>query len=135
MVALLAYAIDQVTKHLAVHHLTGSAPGGRASATCSSFTWSATRARPSAPATALTPVFSLVAIVASGGRGRGSPSGCATAAGRSALGLLLAGVVGNLTDRIFRAPGPVPRARRRLPRLPHWPVFNVADICIDVAGA
>ena len=34
-----------------------------------------------------------------------------------ALGLLLGGALGNLVDRVFRAPGPGPRARRRLHRL------------------
>ena len=39
-----------------------------------------------------------------------------TARGRSALGLLLAGVCGNLTDRIFRDARRPARPRRRLPR-------------------
>ncbi|MCW2846585.1 MAG: peptidase signal peptidase, partial [Marmoricola sp.] len=52
-----------------------------------------------------------------------------------ALGLLLAGVTGNLVDRIFRAPGPFRGHVVDFFALPNWPVFNVADICIDVAGA
>ncbi len=51
-----------------------------------------------------------------------------------ALGLLLAGATGNLVDRIFRAPGPFRGHVVDFFALPHWPVFNVADICIDVAG-
>jgi signal peptidase II len=51
-----------------------------------------------------------------------------------ALGLLLAGVAGNLTDRIFRAPGPLHGHVIDFLMLPHWPIFNVADICIDVAA-
>ena len=51
-----------------------------------------------------------------------------------ALGLLLAGVAGNLVDRVFRAPGPFRGHVVDFFALPHWPVFNVADICIDVAG-
>lgn len=51
-----------------------------------------------------------------------------------ALGLLLAGVTGNLVDRIFRAPGPFRGHVVDFFALPNWPVFNVADICIDVAG-
>jgi signal peptidase II len=51
-----------------------------------------------------------------------------------ALGLLLAGVAGNLTDRLVREPGPLRGHVIDFFMLPHWPVFNVADICIDVAA-
>ncbi len=51
-----------------------------------------------------------------------------------ALGLLLAGVVGNLTDRLLRAPGPFRGHVVDFLQLPHWPVFNFADICINVAA-
>ena len=51
-----------------------------------------------------------------------------------ALGLLLAGIGGNLTDRIFRDPGPLRGHVVDLFMIPHWPVFNVADVCIDVAA-
>ncbi len=51
-----------------------------------------------------------------------------------ALGLLLAGVAGNLTDRIFRSPGPLRGHVIDFLMLPHWPVFNVADMCINVAA-
>ena len=51
-----------------------------------------------------------------------------------ALGLLLAGIAGNLTDRIFREPGPLRGHVIDFLQLPHWPIFNVADICINVAA-
>jgi len=51
-----------------------------------------------------------------------------------ALGLLLAGVAGNLTDRLFRAPGPLRGHVIDFLMLPNWPVFNVADMCINVAA-
>jgi signal peptidase II len=51
-----------------------------------------------------------------------------------ALGLLLAGVAGNLTDRLVREPGPLRGHVIDFFMLPHWPVFNVADMCIDVAA-
>ena len=51
-----------------------------------------------------------------------------------ALGLLLAGVAGNLTDRLFREPGPLRGHVIDFLMLPHWPVFNVADMCINVAA-
>ncbi len=51
-----------------------------------------------------------------------------------ALGLLLAGVSGNLLDRLFRSPGPFRGEVVDFLALPNWPVFNVADMCINVAG-
>jgi signal peptidase II len=51
-----------------------------------------------------------------------------------ALGFLLAGVLGNLTDRIFRDPSPMRGHVVDFLQLPNFPVFNVADICINVAA-
>jgi signal peptidase II len=51
-----------------------------------------------------------------------------------ALGFLLAGVAGNLTDRMFREPGPFRGHVIDFLMLPNWPVFNVADICINIAA-
>ncbi|WP_169741838.1 signal peptidase II [Nocardioides aequoreus] len=51
-----------------------------------------------------------------------------------ALGLLLAGVAGNLTDRMLRDPGPFRGHVVDFLALPNFPVFNVADMCINVAG-
>jgi signal peptidase II len=51
-----------------------------------------------------------------------------------ALGLLLGGALGNLTDRIFRSPSPFRGHVVDFLELPHWPVFNVADCCIVVAA-
>ncbi len=51
-----------------------------------------------------------------------------------ALGLLLGGVAGNLTDRLVRDPGPMRGHVVDLFMVPHWPVFNVADICINLAA-
>ena len=51
-----------------------------------------------------------------------------------ALGLLCAGVGGNLIDRFFRAPGVLRGHVVDFLQLPHWPIFNVADICITSAA-
>lgn len=51
-----------------------------------------------------------------------------------ALGLLCAGVGGNLTDRLFRTPGFLQGHVVDFLQLPHWPIFNVADICITSAA-
>jgi signal peptidase II len=51
-----------------------------------------------------------------------------------ALGILLGGVAGNLTDRIVRPPEPFHGHVVDFLMLPNWPVFNIADICINVAA-
>jgi signal peptidase II len=131
-VALTAYAVDVVSKILAVDRLSGRPdlqlvgdlfqlhlvrnPGAAFSA-----------------GTEYTEVLSIVAIVAVLvllflARRIGSVGWAVS------LGLLLAGVAGNLTDRLVRSPGPLRGHVIDFFMLPHWPVFNVADICIDVAA-
>ncbi|QNN53079.1 signal peptidase II [Nocardioides mesophilus] len=51
-----------------------------------------------------------------------------------ALGFLLAGVLGNLTDRVFREPEAFRGHVIDFLRFPHFPIFNVADIWINVAA-
>ncbi len=51
-----------------------------------------------------------------------------------ALGLVLGGAVGNLVDRIFRAPGPGRGHVVDFLELPHWPVFYLADAAIVTAA-
>jgi signal peptidase II len=51
-----------------------------------------------------------------------------------ALGLLLGGAMGNLTDRVFRSPGPFRGWVVDWIELPHWPVFNLADSAIVCGG-
>ncbi len=50
------------------------------------------------------------------------------------LGLLLAGIMGNLNDRIFQPPAPMRGHVIDFIMLPNWPIFNLADIFINVAG-
>jgi lipoprotein signal peptidase len=47
-----------------------------------------------------------------------------------ALGLMLGGALGNLTDRMVRDPAPLRGHVVDFLELPHWPVFNVADMAI-----
>ncbi len=47
-----------------------------------------------------------------------------------ALGLMLGGALGNLLDRVFRAPGVLQGHVVDFLRLPNWPVFNVADMSL-----
>jgi signal peptidase II len=50
------------------------------------------------------------------------------------LGLLLGGVLGNLTDRLFRSPGFLKGEVIDWLELTHWPVFNLADSAIVIAA-
>ena len=132
-IAVLAYAIDQASKAVAVAQLEGRAdiqvlgdllqlnlirnPGAAFSL-----------------GVGLTPYLSALAVVAAlvvlwFARRLGS------VAWAVALGLLFAGVTGNLTDRIVREPGVFHGHVIDFLELPNWPVFNVADICINLAAA
>ncbi|MDF1603083.1 signal peptidase II [Nocardioides sp. YIM 152315] len=132
LVAATAYAVDVVSKVLAVDRLTDSADvevvgdflvlhlvrnSGAAFSTGTGFT----------------EVFSVLATVAVVAilwfvRKVGSVVWAV------ALGFLLAGVAGNLTDRLLREPGPLRGHVIDFFMLPNWPVFNVADICINIAA-
>ena len=49
------------------------------------------------------------------------------------LGLALGGIIGNLSDRIFREPGFLTGHVIDWIELPNWPVFNIADSAIVIA--
>ena len=131
-IALVAWLVDLITKIVAVDrlgdqpvkvigsllqlHLTRNA--GAAFSTGTSMT-------------AAIAVFGCVAFVAVCWLSRRVGSG----AWAWAFGLLLAGIAGNLTDRFFRDPGPLRGHVIDFLELPHWPIFNVADVCINVAAA
>lgn len=51
------------------------------------------------------------------------------------LGLTMGGILGNLTDRIFREPGFLRGHVIDWMQLPHWPIFNIADSAIVAAAA
>ena len=51
-----------------------------------------------------------------------------------ATGCLLAGIVGNLIDRLFREPGPFRGHVIDFLQLPHFAIFNVADMFITAAA-
>jgi signal peptidase II len=131
-VAAVMLAVDVVTKQLAVHELEGRAPvevvGSLLRLTLLRNPGAAFSAGES-----YTFVISLVAVVAAVVIAvyvrRVRHRGWAVA-----LGLLLAGVLGNLIDRLLRAPGPLRGHVVDFFQLPHWPVFNVADICINIAA-
>lgn len=137
LVALNAWAFDLGTKIVAVRYLENLPPvtvfdgllyvqlvrnAGAAFAVGTGMTWLLT----------LIAVGVVAAILTVAGRLRSS--GWAVA-----LGLVLGGALGNLADRLFRAPGPmVGRVVDFISVLQPdglaWPVFNVADMAICVGG-
>lgn len=133
LVAALGLALDQWTKHLAVTRLDPAAPpsylGG--------FLRLLLVRNPGAAfslGTGATVVISCLAIVAAlallvwAPRLRGAAQG-------ALAGLALAGVVGNLVDRLLRPPGPLRGHVIDFISLPHFAVFNVADICLTTTAA
>lgn len=51
-----------------------------------------------------------------------------------ALGFVSAGILGNLSDRLFRPPSPLHGHVVDFLQLPHWAIFNVADMCVCTAA-
>ncbi len=131
-VALTAYTVDIVTKVIAVDRLDGR-PDVQLVGDLLQLNLVRNPGAAFSAGVGFTPVISLVAILASMvvlwySRRVGS------AMWAVALGFLLAGVTGNLTDRLFRDPSPFHGHVIDFLELPNWPVFNVADICINVAA-
>lgn len=81
-----------------------------------------------------TPVFAVAAILVIGFVAIRLVPRLGHAGWAVALGLLGAGVAGNLTDRLFRTPGVFRGHVVDFLELPYWPVFNVADMCISGAA-
>lgn len=82
-----------------------------------------------------TVVFSLVAIVVAGTIIRLAPR-LRSLSWAVALGLILGGALGNLVDRIFRAPGPLLGHVVDFLDVAYFPwIFNLADSAIVCGGA
>jgi signal peptidase II len=131
-VALVGYVADQLTKSWALQHLTLERPrplvgdllrmnltrnAGAAFSIATNATW------------VLTVIAAVVVLVIVRASRRLGSVGWAVA-----LGLLLGGSLGNLTDRIVREPGIGRGHVVDFLELPHWPIFNVADSCIVSAA-
>lgn len=136
-VAVLAIALDQVTKYLAVAHLEGKPP----LAVLSGVLYFDVIRNPGAAfsmATGLTWVFSLVAIGVAVAIVWVAPR-LRSVGWAIALGLVLAGALGNLIDRLFRAPAPlrghvVDFISLFRPEGAGFAVFNLADSALTVGG-
>jgi signal peptidase II len=132
LVALLTVALDIATKLLVVAHLEGKQPlellGGfltfevsRNSGAAFSF------------AEGETVLFTGIAVVVIVVIVRTMPR-LRSLGWAVTLGLLLGGAVGNLIDRLFRAPGVGRGAVVDFISLPHFATFNVADSGITVGA-
>jgi signal peptidase II len=137
LIAVAVLAADIVTKVVAVAQLEGRAPveilggivylqlvrnPGAAFSLATGYTW------------VLTIVAIAVVVVIVRVARRLRSTGWAVA-----LGLVLGGALGNLTDRLFRAPGPlqghvVDVVSLFAPDGRVWPVFNLADSSIVSGG-
>ncbi|MBO1755267.1 signal peptidase II [Allobranchiibius sp. CTAmp26] len=132
-VALLGYLLDQGTKAWASGSLDPARPrellgpvlklhltrnAGAAFSMATNATWVLT-------------IIAIIVIVATVFAARRIGS----RAWAVALGLLLAGAFGNLTDRFVRAPQGGQGHVVDFLELPHWPIFNVADMCVVSAAA
>lgn len=129
VVAVVGYLLDQWTKAEAVAHLDPLDPpsylGGLVTLRLIRNPGAAFSM--GSAATVVISLFAIVALVVV----------CVWAAPRArhrwstiACGMLLAGITGNLTDRLFRAPGPLRGHVVDFISLPHFAIFNIADILI-----
>lgn len=82
----------------------------------------------------LTVVLSIVAILAFIGVAGYAAPRVRTRTQAVIVGLMLAGIAGNLTDRLFRAPGPLRGHVVDMFQFPHFAIFNVADVFITAAA-
>ncbi len=54
--------------------------------------------------------------------------------GQIVLAMVVGGAAGNIVDRLFRHGGFMRGSVVDFIQLPHWPVFNVADIAVSLGG-
>ena len=135
LVASLVYAVDVVTKIVAVEVLTGQPPvqvvGELLQLRLTRNPGAAFSLGTSATLALSLVSIAVIVIVGWLARRVGTPLWA------TALGLLIGGAAGNLTDRVFRAPAPEEVLQGHVVdflELPNWPVFNVADSAIVVAA-
>ncbi len=133
-IAVVTYAADQITKQLAVTHLDPEQPipllgdllrlqlifnPGAAFSLAEDFT----------------PFIAVLALAALGFVTLWVAPRLRHTGWAIAVGLLICGIGGNLTDRLFRPPGPFRGHVVDFLQLPYWPIFNVADMCLVFAMA
>lgn len=131
-VALVGLIVDEVSKYLVMKDLDGQ-PSLHVIGSLVQFTYVRNPGAAFGAGESLTPVITVIALVAAVVTVRFIMR-AREGLWAFALGLLLAGVLGNLSDRLFRDPGPFRGHVVDFIQLPHYAVFNVADMCINVAA-
>ena len=136
--ALIALALDLLSKILIVAHIKPTDPGVRLLGGALYLVQARNSGAAFSVGTGATVVLTAISVVVSAivirAARRLSSIGWAMA-----LGLVLGGALGNLVDRLFRAPSPgkghVVDWISLLARDGHvWPIFNLADSSIVVGG-
>ncbi|MGV8844916.1 signal peptidase II [Tessaracoccus sp.] len=133
-VGVLGYSVDQLTKALALQNLTPRQPvevlGPLLRLTLIRNPGAAFSL--GSNSTVALSIFAIVALLAA--LVVGLPR-VRTMAQGVALGLMIAGISGNLHDRLLREPSPLRGHVIDFFQLPYFAIFNVADICITSAAA
>jgi signal peptidase II len=132
LIAALVLLSDQLSKWAAVENLTGK---GRVDVVDGVLWFHLTRNAGAAfsMATGATWVLTIVALVVVVAIIRISRN-LGSRGWTLALGLLLGGALGNLGDRLFRAPSFFHGHVIDFLEFPHWPIFNLADSSIVTAA-
>jgi signal peptidase II len=131
-VGLLVLGLDQLTKVLALQHLTPGEPVN-VIGTFLKFNLIRNSGAAFSLGAGYTPVISAIQITVAIGviylsRRLGS------VAWAVAFGFLFGGAVGNIVDRIFREPSPFHGHVVDFLQTPHWAIFNVADMAVTSAA-
>lgn len=131
--ALVVLVLDLWTKHWAEHHLEPLEPQPLLGELLqlnllynSGAAWGM--------GAGITPVVTLVQIVICVGAVVVLVRAVRSVAWALALGLIVGGALGNIHDRLLRAPGPFRGEVVDFLALPHWPVFNVADMAVTTGA-
>jgi signal peptidase II len=131
VIALIVFALDYLTKLLAIHYLSDQPKNIIGSLLQFRLVYNSGAAFSFASSgTIFLSSFSIIVAAAIFYFGRTVKS----TPWALALGLVLGGIFGNLTDRIFRSPGGLQGEVVDWIQVPHWPVFNIADSAV-VCGA
>ncbi len=129
--ALLIWSIDFLTKNWALENLTGASKK-----VIGTFLQVTLHKNPGAAfsfATGFTIIFTSISIAVLLFILRYSPRIISTG-WIVVAGLVLGGVLGNLSDRIFREPSFLYGHVIDWIELPNWPIFNIADSSIVIAA-
>ena len=135
LVALGVIVLDQLTKWWAVSSVlpqvraAGGSPAYEFLGGLLSITYTENTGAAFGMGTGFTWIFTVIAVVVAVVIARTSRR-LGSLGWAIALGGLLGGALGNLTDRLFRQPGPGRGYVVDWIALPNFPVFNVADMCI-----